>query len=97
MKRATTLPKPPKYSITDEEVFGVACIRIDEGPYSGVVFHYGPIRIEPDDGSNNIPMKFSFVLDSGDKALNDDDVFREAITAILFHIVENVALDNPPK
>lgn len=97
MKRATTLPKPPKYSITEEEVFGVACIRIDEGPYSGVVFHYGPIRIEPDDGSDNIPMKFSFVLDSGAEALNDDGLFRDVVASILFDIVENVALDNPPK
>jgi len=89
-KVLSEVPEAPAYEVENlEENDKLAAIRILDGEYAGVVYHYGIVTIgeEYDDGS--VPMNFEYNIVEGGSYEHDPD-FEAVVASILQKIVSDV-------
>lgn len=79
------VPKKVKYSITDKASDGLVCIEVLDEEYQGVVFHFGKVGTIQEEGMEGV--NFSYFIDEGDIALEEDDNFKEVAASILYDLV----------
>ena len=84
------VPEAPAYEVEQqEENDKLASIRITEGIYAGVVYHYGVITIGKENSDGSVPMNFEYNIVEGDQYQNDPD-FEAIVASILHKIVTDV-------
>ena len=90
MKPVANLPKAPKYEVFDhEEVKNLSCVKILEGDFAEVSYHYDIVSIDPDeDPDKTVPMRYTYHLMGGVVLPEEKALFEEVTTAILINLVE---------
>ncbi len=97
MKPASNLPPPPKYEVYDhDDIKDLSCIRIKDGLFEDLEFHFDVIKLEDIDDEGNIPLRYTYtVVKPIERKENDirkegtNEEFHEVATSILLDIVGN--------
>lgn len=90
-KAASKLGPAPKYeTFLSNDVKDFTCIRILEGEFRNVQYHYDVIKMGKDDGSDSIPLTFTYqvVEDNIDKSQRSR--FQDTIASILLDIISTI-------
>ena len=84
--------KTSKYTFAQKEGEDFSCIKLTEGKYKGVIYHYGKVAFAKDENSDGtLPMKFDFTvkMNPTDEQLDiDNKEFVDYIGDILIEILE---------
>ncbi len=90
-KLASTLKPPPKYkAILNDQVKDFTCIRIIDGKFKNVEYHYDVITMGEDDGSDSVPLTFTYQLVSGNISEAQTPKFYDTIASILFAVIVKI-------
>ena len=92
LKSVMNLPTPPKYEIFNHDTAkDFACIRIVEGEYDGIEYHYTKVSVGEDTGENEVPFLFEYEL-MDQSLINKLDIkeLEGVMCSILFHLIENM-------
>ena len=96
-KNSHTDQKSKRYTYAQREGDDFSCIKLKEGKYRGVIYHYGKLGFAKDENPDGtLPMKFDFVVkvNPTDEVLNvDNNEFVEYIGDILIEILETQLKD----
>ena len=90
MKSVMNLPNPPQYEVFDHEsVKELSCIKIVEGDFDGVTFHFDIVKLMPEELENGtIPLRYTYTMMEGVILEDEKEQFEEIVTSILFSLVE---------
>lgn len=87
-KRKSVVPKAPKYSMTSVDDEAVMRIRVDEGPYTGVIYSYGDVSFEEPENNSAGPLKLRFNYDIIQYPTNvSTDGFSRVAFEILYELL----------
>ena len=93
----TDQTKSKRFTYAQREGDDFSCIKLKEGKYRGVIYHYGKLGFAKDENPDGtLPMKFDFVVkvNPTDEVLNvDNNEFVEYIGDILIEILETQLAD----
>ena len=93
----TDQTKSKRFTYAQTEGDDFSCIKLKEGKYRGVIYHYGKLGFAKDENPDGtLPMKFDFVVkvNPTDEVLNvDNNEFVEYIGDILIEILETQLKD----
>ena len=93
-RQTKNLPNKPRYELLNTEaVKDFACVRILDGDFMGLVYHYNTISLGEDDGGPEIPFKFTYdIVDGWDEAWTEPsltELLQDTLCSILFDLIEN--------
>lgn len=93
-KTASTLNPPPKYeAFLADSVKDFTCVRIIDGDFAEVEYHYDVIKLGEDDGSSTIPLTFTYKIIKGNVTKKQNAKFHDAIASILFDVISTMKKD----
>ena len=72
----TDQKKSKRYTFAQEEGEDFSCIKLTEGKYRGVIFHYGKVEFGKDenpDGTKSMKFDFTVRLNPTDEVLDPDN------------------------
>tara|TARA_Y100001938_G_C7772567_1_gene273965 strand:- start:175 stop:510 length:336 start_codon:yes stop_codon:yes gene_type:complete len=85
--------KPKRYAFAQKEGDKYSCVKLLEGKYKGVIYHYGRVAFAPESEElpdGRLPMKFDYTIkvNPTDIALYDNKDFINYIGDILLELLE---------
>ena len=86
--------KPYVFVQRDKDDF--SCIKITEGKFKDVIYHYGKVSFAPEENADGkLPMKFDYTIDKNpnDMDLLDNQEFIDYIGDILLELLEQKVKD----
>ena len=96
-KNLHTDQKNKRYTYAQREGEEFSCIKLTEGKYKDVVYHYGKVGFAKDENKDGtLPMKFDFIIkvNPTDEILDvNNNEFVEYIGDILIEILETQLAD----
>jgi len=89
----TAKTKSKRYTFSQKEGDEHSCVKLLEGKYKDVIFHYGRVAFAPPEEEKpdgTLPMKFDYTIDRNpnDIELLDNKDFIDYIGDILLEILE---------
>ena len=88
----TEQTKNKRYIFAHREGDEYTCIKITEGKFIGVIYHYGKVSFAPESEmkEGKLPMKFDYTvaLNPTEYNLNDNQEFIDFIGDILLELLE---------
>ena len=91
-KNLHTDQKSKRYTFAQREGEDFSCIKLTDGKYKGVIYHYGKVGFAKDENPDGtLPMKFDFVVkvNPTDEILDvENNEFVDYIGDILIEIME---------
>ena len=97
-KNSPTDKTSKRYTFAQKEGEEHSCIKITEGKYKDVIYHYGRVAFAPEsekkpDGT--LPMKFDYTIDKNPKDLDllENQEFINYIGDILIELLEEKLKD----
>ena len=89
----TDKTKNKRYTFAQREGDDFSCIKITEGKFKDVIYHYGRVAFAPDSEKlpdGRLPMKFDYTVDRNpnDMDLLDNSEFIDYIGDILLELLE---------
>ena len=89
----TDKKKSRRYVFAQKEGEDYSCVKIVEGKYKDVIYHYGRVAFAPDSEKlpdGKLPMKFDYTIDKNpnDLELLDNSEFIDYIGDILLELLE---------
>ena len=91
-KNLHTDQKSKRYTFAQREGEDFSCIKLTEGKFKGVIYHYGKVGFAKDENPDGtLPMKFDFTvkMNPTDEVLDiDNKEFVDYIGDILIEIME---------
>ena len=87
----------PRYVFAQKQGDEYSCIKLTEGKFAGVIYHYGKVSFAPEtelkDGK--LPMKFDYTVDKNPNnlILLDNEEFIDYIGDILLELLEEKLKD----
>ena len=90
--------KSKRYAFAQKEGEEFSCIKITEGKFKDVIYHYGRVAFAPDSEKlpdGRLPMKFDYTVDRNpnDLDLLDNSEFIDYIGDILLELLEEKLKD----
>ena len=87
-----------RYTFAQKEGTDYSCIKITEGKYKDVIFHYGRVAFAPESEKKpdgKLPMKFDYTIDKNPKDLDllENQKFINYIGDILIELLEEKLKD----
>ena len=95
-KNLHTDQKNKKYTCAQREGDDFSCIKLTEGKYKDVVYHYGKVGFAKDENKDGtLPMKFDYTIkqNPNNLDLNENVEFLNYIGDILIEILEQQLKD----
>ena len=95
-KNLHTDQKNKKYTFAQREGDDFSCIKLTEGKYKDVVYHYGKVGFAKDENKDGtLPMKFDYTIkqNPNNLDLNENVDFLNYIGDILIEILEQQLKD----
>ena len=96
-KNSHTDQKSKSYTCAQREGDDFSCIKLKEGKYKGVIYHYGKCGFAKDENKDGtLPMKFDFIIkvNPTDEKLDvNNNEFVDYIGDILIEILETQLAD----
>ena len=95
-KNLHTDQKNKKYTFAQREGDDFSCIKLTEGKYKDVVYHYGKVGFAKEENKDGtLPMKFDYTIKQNPKNLdlNENVDFLNYIGDILIEILEQQLKD----
>ena len=95
-KNLHTDQKNKKYTFAQREGDDFSCIKLTEGKYKDVVYHYGKVGFAKDENKDGtLPMKFDYTIkqNPNNLDLNENVEFLNYIGDILIEILEQQLKD----
>ena len=94
----TDKTKSRRYTFAQKEGTDYSCIKLTEGKYKDVIYHYGRVAFAPESekqSDGKLPMKFDYTIDKNPNnlILLDNSEFIDYIGDILLELLEE-KLDN---
>jgi len=92
----TDKTKNRRYTFAQKEGTDYSCIKLTEGKFKDVIYHYGKVSFAPEENAEgNLPMKFDYTIDKNPNnlILLDNSEFIDYIGDILLELLEE-KLDN---
>ena len=91
-KNSPTEQTSKRYTFAQREGEDFSCIKLTEGKFKGVIYHYGKVGFAKDENADGtLPMKFDFTvkMNPTDEVLDiDNKEFVDYIGDILIEIME---------
>ncbi len=91
-KNSPTEQTSKRYTFAQREGEDFSCIKLTEGKFKGVIYHYGKVGFAKDENPDGtLPMKFDFTvkMNPTDEVLDiDNKEFVDYIGDILIEIME---------
>ena len=91
-KNSPTEQTSKRYTFAQREGEDFSCIKLTDGKYKGVIYHYGKVGFAKDENPDGtLPMKFDFTvkMNPTDEVLDiDNKEFVDYIGDILIEIME---------
>ena len=91
-KKSPTEQTSKRYTFAQREGEDFSCIKLTEGKFKGVIYHYGKVGFAKDENPDGtLPMKFDFTvkMNPTDEILDiDNKEFVDYIGDILIEIME---------
>ena len=91
-KNSPTAQTSKRYTFAQREGEDFSCIKLTDGKYKGVIYHYGKVGFAKDENPDGtLPMKFDFTvkMNPTDEVLDiDNKEFVDYIGDILIEIME---------
>ena len=90
----TDKTKTKRYVFAQKEVEEHSCVKITEGKFKDVIYHYGRVAFAPESekqSDGKLPMKFDYTVDKNPNnlILLDNKEFIDYIGDILLEILED--------
>lgn len=87
-----------RYTFAQKEGTDYSCIKITEGKYKDVIYHYGRVAFAPESEKKpdgKLPMKFDYTIDKNPKDLDllENQKFINYIGDILIELLEEKLKD----
>ena len=95
-KNLHTDQKNKKYTFAQREGDDFSCIKLTEGKYKDVVYHYGKVGFAKEENKDGtLPMKFDYTIkqNPNNLDLNENVEFLNYIGDILIEILEHQLKD----
>ena len=96
-KNSHTDQKSKRFTYAQREGDDFSCIKLKEGKYKGVIYHYGKCGFAKDENKDGtLPMKFDFIVkvNPTDEILDvNNNEFVDYIGDILIEILETQLAD----
>ena len=97
-KNSPTDKTSRRYSFAQKEGEEYSCIKITEGKYKDVIYHYGRVAFAPESEKKpdgKLPMKFDYTIDKNPKDLDllENQKFINYIGDILIELLEEKLKD----
>ena len=95
-KNSHTDQKSKRYTYAQREGDDFSCIKLKEGKYKGVIYHYGKCGFAKDENKDGtLPMKFDYTIkqNPNNLDLNENVDFLNYIGDILIEILETQLAD----
>ena len=91
----TDKTKNKRYVFAQKEGTDYSCIKLTEGKFKDVIYHYGNVSFAPEEnGEGKLPMKFDYVIDKKPDSLKlDNQEFIDYIGDILLELLEKKVND----
>jgi len=91
----TDKTKTRRYTFAQKEGEEYSCVKLTEGKYKDVIYHYGNVSFAPEEnGDGKLPMKFDYVIDKKPDSLKlDNQEFIDYIGDILLELLEKKVND----
>ena len=94
----TDKTKSRRYVFAQKEGKDYSCVKIVEGKFKDVIYHYGRVAFAPDSEQlpdGKLPMKFDYTVDKNPKnlILLDNEEFIDYIGDILLELLEEKLKD----
>ena len=90
-KNLHTDQKSKRYTFAQKEGDEFSCIKLTEGKFAGVIYHYGKVAFAKDENKDGtLPMKFNYTikLNPNNLELTENVEFRNYIGDLLIEILE---------
>ena len=88
----TDQKKSKRYTFAQKEGEDFSCIKLTEGKYRGVIFHYGKVEFGKDenpDGTKSMKFDFTVTLNPTDEVLDPDNKeFVDYIGDLLIELLD---------
>ena len=88
--------KSKRYTYAQKEGDDFSCIKLTEGKFAGVVYHYGKVGFAKDENKDGtLPMKFDYTIkqNPNNLDLNENVEFLNYIGDLLIEILEQQLKD----
>ena len=87
-----------RYVFAQQESKDYSCIKLTEGKFKDVIYHYGRVAFAPESEKlpdGKLPMKFDYTVDKNphDKDLLDNQEFIDYIGDILIELLDEKVKD----
>ncbi len=97
-KNSPTDKTSKRYSFAQQEGKDFSCVKITEGKYKDVIYHYGRVAFAPESEKKpdgKLPMKFDYTIDKNpnDLDLLENQKFINYIGDILIELLEEKLKD----
>ena len=93
----TDKTKSRRYAFAQKEGTDYSCIKLTEGKFKDVIYHYGRVAFAPESElkEGKLPMKFDYTVDSNPRnlLLLDNKEFIDYIGDILLELLEEKLKD----
>jgi len=94
----TDKTKIRRYTFAQKEGTDYSCIKLTEGKFKDVIYHYGRVAFAPESEQlpdGKLPMKFDYTIDKNpnDQDLLDNSEFIDYIGDILLELLEEKIKD----
>ena len=94
----TDKTKNKRYVFAQKEGADFSCIKLTEGKFKDVIYHYGRVAFAPESEKQpdgKLPMKFDYTIDSNPRnlLLLDNSEFIDYIGDILLELLEEKLKD----
>ena len=94
----TDKTKSRRYAFAQKEGTDYSCIKLTEGKFKDVIYHYGRVAFAPESEAQpdgKLPMKFDYTVDKNpnDLDLLDNSEFIDYIGDILLELLEEKLKD----
>lgn len=68
---------------------GLEAIQLTEEPYSGIIYSYGKVRLDPDEATQTLKIAFEYhIYDMASKVITDPKPFEDYIGKILQELIQ---------
>ena len=97
-KKLADAPVAPAFDVFNRvENDKIACIKILNGPFKDVIFHYDVVTIGEENQDGSVNMNFSYQIVEGENIVvsNDSENFEEVAASILLKVVTDMIDENP--
>ena len=92
----TDKTKNKRYTFAQREGDDFSCIKITEGKFKDIIYHYGKVGFAKEENENGqLPMKFDYVIDKNPNDVDtlDNQEFIDYIGDILIELLEQKVKD----